>query len=134
MPEPKGPDSVLVRIDDPEQYRQVDPEASLVPVHITGQLAETREGQRLELAIAINGTIRAVTRSHTIRFTAPQRGEVRFTAMVPESVIEAGANRVEVFVIQGDPGAASLQATRGRPRKKNQKAEKKRRSESVSSG
>jgi hypothetical protein len=87
----------------PEEYRNVDLRSPTVPVHVTGRLDDVPAGR--DLAIAVNGRIRAVTRS----FELADGDEVLFAAMVPESSFRQGRNRVEVFAVLSAGGALSLQ-------------------------
>ena len=66
----------------------------MIPALVHGRARlESRPSKSLELAIALNGIVRAVTRSD-----ASRDGE--FFALIPESALVAGANRLEVFVIE----------------------------------
>jgi len=71
----------------------------LVPAHITGVLSGGGDPEALELAVAVNGVIRAVTRS--FRQGPNTRG---FSAMVPESAFVPGQNKVEVFTVSTGQG------------------------------
>ena len=87
---------VRVLLDDRDRYRQVDPASSFVPAQITGQLLPMRANHLTpyDLAVAINGTIRATTRSFQMN-----DGKVLFSAIVPEGAFHPGENSVEVFAI-----------------------------------
>ena len=79
-------------------YDEVDPDARFVPARVSGSIegaGVTPEG--LELAIAVNGVIRAVTVSHG---HADQ--SVRFAAMVPEQSFRPRHNEIEVFILRRD--------------------------------
>jgi hypothetical protein len=54
-------------------------------------------GGKLELAIAINGRIAAVTGSFRID------SKTRFETVVPDSAFRAGANRITIFAVRGSP-------------------------------
>ena len=71
-----------------ELLNAVDPSLDLIPTYVTGTIGGAH-GQQ-DLAIAVNGTIEAVTRSYT------DAGQTKFGAMVPEKSIHAGANEVSV--------------------------------------
>jgi sulfatase-like protein len=86
----------------PGEYRNVDLRSPTVPTHVTGFLHGTPPGR--DLAIAVNGTIRAVSRS----FRLVNRDGVLFAAMVPESSFRQGANRVEVFEVTDAGGLRRL--------------------------
>jgi len=84
----------LGTVDRSASYRRVDPRSGVVPALATGRLA-SREPGGLVLAIAVDGRIRATTRSYR------QAGTTRFAAMLPERALPAGAHHVEVFVVDG---------------------------------
>jgi hypothetical protein len=62
-------------------------------VHVTGYLDGVPTGR--ELAIAVNGRIGAVTRS----FHLAINDTPIFAAMVPESLIHQGANKLDVYEV-----------------------------------
>ena len=87
-------------------WETVDPESEFVPARITGQLdVGTDRRENLDLAIAINGTIQAVTRTFA-------NGQVMsFSAMVPERSFRKGYNRIELYLVSGPTDRPRLQAT-----------------------
>jgi hypothetical protein len=93
-----------VRLDGLSAYDDVDPDSALLPAHVTGRLeAEAIPGNALDLAIAVNGEVRAVTRSFA------HRGHTaRFTAMIPEQAFRRGRNEVGVFLVREDSEGISL--------------------------
>jgi sulfatase-like protein len=77
-------------LDRAPLYRNVDPGTGVVPAFVTGRLdAGDRAG--LTVAIAVDGRIRATTRSYR------QGGRLRFGALVPQSSLPAGAHTVDVY-------------------------------------
>ena len=80
-------------VDRAAEYRRVDPGSGVVPAFVTGRL-DRREPAGLALAVAIDGRIRATTRSWR------QGGGTRFSALVPPAALRAGAHTVEVFAVQ----------------------------------
>ncbi len=78
-------------------YDQVDPNSPFIPAHVTGRARFARpRNVPVELAVAVNGTVEAVTR------TFGHAGDrARFTAMVREDAFRAGRNLVEIFEISG---------------------------------
>ncbi len=79
-------------------YDEVDPDARFVPARVSGTIegaGVTPEG--LELAVAVNGVIRAVTVSHG---HADQ--SARFAAMVPEQSFRPRHNEIEIFILRRD--------------------------------
>jgi Sulfatase len=87
----------------PQEYRRVDLRSPTVPVHVTGRLDGVPPGR--DLAIAVNGTIGAVSRS----FRLAGGDEVLFAAMVPERLFRQGRNRVELYAVTRAGGSFSLQ-------------------------
>jgi hypothetical protein len=97
-PSPKA----TVRIDGRSYYAAVDPSTDFVPTHVSGSVTGTH-GAQLDLAIAVNGTISSVTRTHL------DQGQIRFATFVPESSLRPGSNAVDVFAVRG----SSLEELRG---------------------
>ena len=87
----------------PRWGHHYDPQGPFAPTHITGRVIGWQAGNApLELAVAVNGVVRAVTRTFGRK--------AKFTAMVPESALTPGRNRVEVFAISEHEGRTLLQA------------------------
>jgi hypothetical protein len=83
-----------VTFDEPRLFESVDPSAPFAPSHLSGDLGGDLPGEgHLDLAIAVNGRIAAVTRSF-----AP-RDRLRFAAIVPDEAFRPGANEVTVFAV-----------------------------------
>ena len=68
----------------------MDPDSPLLPIWVDGTVTALPGGS--EVAIVVNGRVEATTKV--------DRG--RFGALVPPRALRAGANRVEVFEIDGD--------------------------------
>ena len=68
---------------------------------ITGRLDGAPAG--IALALAVNGRVAAVARSYAYG------GDVRFSALIPESALRAGANAVEVYAVSAAAGALRLE-------------------------
>ena len=87
---------VRVWLDGGDLWQDVDLESEFVPARITGQVdTNTDARENLNLAVAINGTIQAVTRTFV-------RGQdIWFSAIVPERSFRNGYNSVELFVVSG---------------------------------
>ncbi len=100
--------AVEVHLDDPSRYDDTDPDSGFVPAHVTGWLSgPDPSSPPLDLAISVNGIIRAVTRSH-----GHGKPPIRFEAMVPEGAFQRGPNRIEVFVVVESSEGIALRATR----------------------
>ena len=79
-----------VELEDPGQFEDVDPDSPLLPIWVAGTVTALPGGS--EVAIVVNGRVEATTKV--------DRGH--FGALVPPRALRAGANRVEVFEIDGD--------------------------------
>jgi Sulfatase len=77
-----------------DEYDNVDPASGLVPAHVVGRVNGPDRHPR-EIAVAVNGTIRAV--GNTFTLAVGDEGEL-VSVMVPETAFHKGRNRVEVFL------------------------------------
>ncbi len=85
----------------------VDPASGFVPALIAGRIARARDVVGpLDLAIALNGVIRATTR------TLAESNELAFSALVAEESLRTGDNKVEVFALFESAGRIRLESTR----------------------
>ena len=90
---PQSP-TIRVRLDDERALAAVDRATGIIPSRISGAIAEGRSIP-VELAVAVNGRIVALTRTYVVD------GKQRLQALVPDTALHDGANRVEVFAIIG---------------------------------
>jgi hypothetical protein len=88
-------------IDSIASYRRLDPSADAIRCLITGSLSGVSQAPRI-LAIAVQGRVVAVTRTYI------RSGRVRFNAMVAPESFRRGANKVEVFLVEGGLGSREL--------------------------
>ena len=79
-----------------DDYTDVDPASGYVPAHVVGRVRGPDRHPR-DIAVAVNGTIRAVGSTFTLAVGDP--GEL-VSVMVPETAFQKGRNRVEVFLRQ----------------------------------
>ena len=84
-----------VELPTAQDYENVDPESGYVPTHVVGRVEAGGEPGR-DIAVAVNGTIRAV--GNTFTLAVGDEGEL-VSVMVPESAFREGGNRVEVFEV-----------------------------------
>jgi hypothetical protein len=82
----------------------VDPAAKILPTRVTGRLPGTPAGTMRDLAVAVNGRIRAVGRSFHLR----GRKMEFFSLLVPESALRRGRNSLEVLEVRADGSLARL--------------------------
>ena len=105
-----GDSGVAVEFDQAGLYEQFDPESQFIPAQITGVIMPGNLGEeKWDLAIAVNGTIQAVTRSYS-----SDSGVQEFSAIVPESSFREGKNNVELFVVSKNGEMLCLERTRMR--------------------
>ncbi|MEX2554733.1 MAG: sulfatase-like hydrolase/transferase [Actinomycetota bacterium] len=90
-----------VAIDSAGSYQRFDPSADVIRALMTGSLSGVSQAPRV-LAIAVQGRVVAVTRTYL------RSGRVRFNAMVAPESFRRGANKVEVFLVEGGLGAREL--------------------------
>jgi Sulfatase len=94
----RGPGRIPLRVElaAENEFRRVNLRSSTIPAHVVGRVTAPGGGPR-DVAIAVNGTIVAVTRTFRL---ATGGGEL-VAAMVPESSFRQGVNRVEVLEVGG---------------------------------
>ncbi len=86
---------IQVRIDQEAEFEDVNPEESFVPAFLTGKVSGRGSSKRLNLAVAVNGIIRAVNPTTQI-----EDKPTAFFSIVPEESFRAGSNSVELFVVR----------------------------------
>ena len=91
------------------RLRSVAPSSSFVPAYVTGGVLGARQAGHRNLAVAVNGWIAATAPSYHVG----RGGEESFSAVVPEGVLEAGSNRVEILAISSGGGPIRLQSLGG---------------------
>ena len=77
------------------------------PTRVTGPLHGIPAGEHSDLALAVNGRVRAVGRS----FDLWRKRREHFSFMVPEDALRRGRNRVELFEVRPDGGLVRLYRT-----------------------
>jgi len=89
--------TISIKYDSPDLLAAVDTESAFIPAHITGRIRSQEHPQTPHtLAVAVNGTIQAVTRP----WQFPVKGESgSWSAIVSEKAFRSGKNDVETFVI-----------------------------------
>ena len=99
------PSDVRVEIDQAQLLNTVDLRSEIIPAYVTGRILGG-SGKGEELALALNGTIVATTRTYD------DSGEERFQSVVPERMFHKGSNTVEVFGVRGTKERPALQRLR----------------------
>ncbi|HKP21122.1 MAG TPA: sulfatase-like hydrolase/transferase, partial [Thermoleophilaceae bacterium] len=96
-------ESVRTTIDQAAELAAVDPASNFVPGQITGTLEPGRAGGGRAIAVAVNGTIAATSRTFSLDGSRAEQ----FEAIVPESAFRRGANEVQLFeIVRGGDGPA----------------------------
>ncbi len=98
-----GDSGAKVALTDADAYDDVDPDGAAVPIWVTGEVSGG-EGSRRDIAIAVNGTIRAVSNT----FQVATRDDELVAALIPPSSLRRGRNEVEVLEVTGAPGSFSF--------------------------
>jgi hypothetical protein len=75
-----------------------------VPSFVTGAIGGDGAGTVHDLAIAVDGSVAAVSHSFYLKGSTTEN----FAAMVPESVFHDGANTVQVLTVEGSGAATTL--------------------------
>ena len=91
-PESSG---LTVSLDAPERFDDVDTAADSLPVYVSGHL---EDGHSETVAVAVNGVIGGW---YDTPDAPGNPGEQTFQVLIPPSLLEDGANDIEVFLIEG---------------------------------
>ncbi|MBA2630778.1 MAG: sulfatase-like hydrolase/transferase [Thermoleophilaceae bacterium] len=75
--------------------QRVRPRAFLLPVRVTGRIEGGPSRVLRQVAVAVNGTIRATNRT----FRLKRKPSEFFSFLVPDEALRAGRNRIEVFEV-----------------------------------
>lgn len=91
--------SLRITLDFPEDVESVDPDAPIVPAHLSGRVRGSagRSGP-LPLAIAVNGRIEATTESADDVDGTP---EGTWNALVNPVIYRRGFNDVRIYIVRG---------------------------------
>jgi hypothetical protein len=87
--------SIQCDLDDRNYYQNVDPDSDFILTHVRGRLTRLRQDLPaiLDLAVAVNGKIRGVTRSYL-----DEGGVERFSSVLSDSDFQPGYNHVAVYL------------------------------------
>lgn len=92
---PQG-EEVQITIRDREQFAAVKLDRDPLPLYVRGVLRTSRRDP-LTVAVAVNGTVAAVSQSY-------REGNAHvFGTLIPETVLRDGNNSVTGFVVDGLP-------------------------------
>ena len=100
----QGRSELTVEIDGSHLYRQVDLDSTFLLSRISGRVLSGQDARTgRTLAVGVNGTVRAVTR------TSQLGGETVFSALVPETAFRDGSNQIDVYeTLRTESGLALL--------------------------
>jgi hypothetical protein len=84
-------------LERPDLFASVSPDARVYPTRVTGELRGVPAGEHRDLALAVNGRIRAVGRS----FDFARKRREYYSFLVPEDALRPGANRLSLFEVSG---------------------------------
>jgi len=98
-------------LNDPSDLASVQTDAAFIPAFITGRIAGGGSRSRRDVAVAVNGVVRGVTRSAHVRGRA---GEY-YSVLIDPRALAPGRNEVQVFAVSGAAGHAVLRRIYGRP-------------------
>lgn len=101
------------RLNDEDEYVTLRPTAGYLPLQVTGVITGGPRRSRRDIAVAINGVIRGVTRSVRLRRRKPEY----FSVLVDPSSFIKGANGVEVLAVSRVRGRYGLRRIYGKPYK-----------------
>ena len=96
--------SVRIRVESPEPFRHLDEQYDITPARVIGVVVEGDVQPGRELAIAVNGRVRALTRCRL------EDGKQVFEALVPEGSVTGARNRVDVFLVEDGNGSGFVWA------------------------
>lgn len=99
QPEP----GLRYQLDHEGYYADVDPGAPMLITYVTGRLVRAGAGGWLPLAVAVNGSVCAVTQSYR------DGGEERFGALLPPSCLQTGGNQVAVLRVRSGTELARIE-------------------------
>ena len=95
-------------IDGDSYFNNVDPSSPILVTNITGRILRPHQvaHEPLHLAVAVNGTISAMTKTYIAG------NDERFSALVPESAFHPGHNEVDAFAASNSNGRLALEKLR----------------------
>jgi hypothetical protein len=95
-------------LDGGSYYQNVDPDSDFVLANVCGRLSRRRQDPPAirDLAVAINGTIRGVTRSYV-----NEDGLERFSSVLSDTHFRHGYNHVAVYLVAGTSDGLELAET-----------------------
>lgn len=99
-----GSSPIRATVANAALFRDVSRTGNYFPTRVTGPLRGVPFGEHRDVAVAVNGRIRAVGRSFDLWW----KGREYFSMVVPETALRSGRNRVEVFEVLASGALARL--------------------------
>lgn len=98
-----GASDAKVALTDPGAYDDVDVKGAALPTWVTGKVSGAG-GRKLDVAIAVNGVVRAVSNS----FRLAGSSDDLIAALIPPSSLRDGRNEIEVYAVSGSGTLAPM--------------------------
>lgn len=99
---------LAIEVEDARAWDRVDPALDVVPAAVGAVFDVPPEPGDRDVAVALNDVIAATVRPHR-----GADGSVRITAMLPENDLQAGMNRLDVYLVGA--GETGIELERVRP-------------------
>jgi hypothetical protein len=92
-------DSIEFALDVHGDFANVRPESRFVPAHLAGRARWRNSNDPAVIAVAVNGTVQATTRTYTFRGRGAPGS---WSVVLPPDSFHAGENDIDVFVVRSD--------------------------------
>ncbi len=96
--------AITVTLDSPSLFVGVDPDGDFIPARISGWVDGVTASHPVDLAVAVNGVIRATTRVSR----GESGGRKRWSAIVAPRSFRPGNNDVDIFAVESVAGNLRL--------------------------
>jgi len=90
-------DNIEFALDLHGDFSNVRPDSRFVPAHLAGRARWLNRNDPAVVAVAVNGTVRATTRTYRFRERGSQHA---WSVVVPAEAFRAGDNDVDLFVVE----------------------------------
>ena len=108
---PRRSSEIGIRLETPDRWDHVDPQAALLPAVVQGTLTGSESLHERSVAVALNGVIAASVRPYQT-----SDGRIRIAAMLPEHLFRPGYNELGVYLISDQGGVSTLEHVNRPPR------------------
>jgi hypothetical protein len=98
--------SFSAELSDQGAYDNLDLNADLVPAYVHGTVDRGTDEDPVLIAVAVNGRIRAITRSYVLD------GSVQFQAMLPPDSLQQGENELRLVSVDLNDAGTTLSGIR----------------------